>query len=93
MKVYIRKRITKMSLPPIYAEYTRARWGRKTVTLTGTASYQGKVWNVEHTYYIPDEWDGDPKEEILHRMFEGEKIQFFPPSRKEKKISKISKRR
>lgn len=85
MKVDIKVNIGRGGDPaPTIAHYTRARWERDRIILTGTASCQGKWWNVRHTYYIPDDllWRLRrgliTKEEVL-------KLKFTPPFKDEEK--------
>ena len=72
MKVNIKANIGRGSDPePTVARYIRARWKKNKVTLTGTASCQGKSWNVKHTYYFPTLLK-KTKKQILKNLFEGE---------------------
>jgi hypothetical protein len=49
--------------------YTRARWDRKSVVLSGIAKCGNKCWNIVHTYYVPSSWQNLPKEAILGKLF------------------------
>jgi len=70
MKVNIKANIGRGSDPePTVARYIQARWEKNKVTLAGTASCQGKSWNVKHTYYFPT-FLKKTKEEILKNLFE-----------------------
>ena len=70
MRVNITTNIGRGSDPePTVAHYVRARWEKNKVTLAGTASCQGKSWNVKHTYYFPTLLK-KTKEEILKNLFE-----------------------
>ena len=70
MKVSIITNIGRGSDPePTIARYIRARWEKNKVTLAGTASCQGKSWNIKRTYYFPTLLK-KTKEEILKNLFE-----------------------
>ena len=70
MRVNIKANIGRGSDPePTVAHYVRAHWEKNKVTLAGTASCQGKSWNVKHTYYFPT-FLKKTKEEILKNLFE-----------------------
>ena len=70
MRVNIKTNIGRGSDPEkTIAHYIRARWEKNKVILTGTASCQGKSWNVKHTYYFPTLLK-KTKEEILKNLFE-----------------------
>ena len=70
MRVNITANIGRGNNPePTVARYIRARWEKNKVTLAGTASCQGKSWNVKHTYYFST-FLKKTKEEILKNLFE-----------------------
>jgi hypothetical protein len=71
MKIDITTKIGSGSDPaPTIVHYTRARFERGKVVLSGEAFCQGKSWDVEHTYYIPRGTKGKNKEEILEELFQ-----------------------
>ena len=73
MKVNIKANIGKESDPAkTTAHYVRARWEKNKVTLTGTASCQGKVWNIRDVYYF-GKFIEKTKEEIAQEAV------FLPP--------------
>ena len=70
MRVNITANIGRGNDPePTVACYIRAHWEKNKVTLADTSSYQGKSWNVKHTYYFPTLLK-KTKEEILKNLFE-----------------------
>jgi hypothetical protein len=53
---------------PTTLTYTKALWRKNHVVLTGTATCQGKKWDIKHCFYIPCAIRHFEKKEILDRI-------------------------
>ena len=71
MRVNIKTNIGRGSDPAkTTAHYVRARWEKDKVTLTGTATCQGRTWDVRHVFYF-NKFFRKTKKQILQNLFEG----------------------
>jgi len=53
---------------PTTLTYTKALWRKNHVVLVGTATCQGKKWDIKHCFYIPRAIRHLEKHEILDRI-------------------------
>lgn len=65
MKTNIISKIGGADEPATTVRYQKAKITKKKITLTGTATCQGKSWNVEHVYFIPA---GSSAEDVLQSI-------------------------